>query len=110
MLLSPKHPYTQGLLGSIPSARSAASALNAIKGAVPNPFRMPPGCKFEPRCPYAWERCQAEPAADDPVGGTGPTGAVLAPDARGEQRAGRAYDAAARQTVPPCSSGPGAVA
>jgi oligopeptide/dipeptide ABC transporter ATP-binding protein len=61
VLLSPKHPYTQGLLNSIPSEQKRGRQLSAIKGVVPNPFRMPPGCKFEPRCPYAWERCQAEP-------------------------------------------------
>jgi oligopeptide/dipeptide ABC transporter ATP-binding protein len=61
ILLSPKHPYTQGLMNSIPSEAKRGRALHAIKGVVPNPFRMPPGCKFEPRCPYAWERCQEEP-------------------------------------------------
>ena len=62
VLLSPKHPYTQGLLNSIPALHKRGRELNVIKGVVPNPFRMPPGCKFEPRCPYAWDRCrQAEP-------------------------------------------------
>jgi peptide/nickel transport system ATP-binding protein len=61
VLLSPKHPYTQGLLNSIPSEQKRGRQLSAIKGVVPNPFRMPPGCKFQPRCPYAWERCQTEP-------------------------------------------------
>jgi peptide/nickel transport system ATP-binding protein len=61
VLLSPKHPYTQGLLNSIPSALKRGKELSAIQGVVPNPFRMPPGCKFEPRCPYHWERCQTEP-------------------------------------------------
>jgi oligopeptide/dipeptide ABC transporter ATP-binding protein len=61
VLLSPKHPYTQGLLNSIPSALKKGRQLSAIEGVVPNPFRMPPGCKFQPRCPYHWERCQVEP-------------------------------------------------
>jgi len=61
VLLSPKHPYTQGLLNSIPSEHKRGKLLSAIKGVVPNPFRMPPGCKFQPRCPYAWERCEEEP-------------------------------------------------
>jgi oligopeptide/dipeptide ABC transporter ATP-binding protein len=61
VLLSPKHPYTQGLLNSIPSALKRGKELSAIQGVVPNPFRMPPGCKFQPRCPYQWERCQNEP-------------------------------------------------
>ena len=62
VLLSPQHPYTQGLLSSIPGVKKRGEALSVIKGVVPNPFRMPPGCKFQPRCPFAWERCaQAEP-------------------------------------------------
>jgi oligopeptide/dipeptide ABC transporter ATP-binding protein len=61
VLLSPKHPYTQGLLNSIPSEQKRGKALSAIRGVVPNPFRMPPGCKFQPRCPYAWDRCDEEP-------------------------------------------------
>jgi oligopeptide transport system ATP-binding protein len=62
VLLRPKHPYTQGLLNSIPALHKRGRELDVIKGVVPNPFRMPPGCKFEPRCPYAWEACHlAEP-------------------------------------------------
>jgi oligopeptide/dipeptide ABC transporter ATP-binding protein len=59
VLLDPRMPYTRGLLESIPSQVKRGSRLSAIKGTVPNPFRMPPGCKFEPRCPYAWEDCKA---------------------------------------------------
>jgi peptide/nickel transport system ATP-binding protein/oligopeptide transport system ATP-binding protein len=62
VLLAPKHPYTQGLLNSIPALQKRGRELDVIKGVVPNPFRMPPGCKFEPRCPYAWDLCrQGEP-------------------------------------------------
>jgi oligopeptide/dipeptide ABC transporter ATP-binding protein len=62
VLLRPQHPYTQGLLSSIPGVKKRGEALSVIKGIVPNPFRMPPGCKFQPRCPFAWEKCaQAEP-------------------------------------------------
>jgi oligopeptide/dipeptide ABC transporter ATP-binding protein len=62
VLLRPQHPYTLGLLSSIPSLHKRGQQLDVIKGVVPNPFRMPPGCKFAPRCPFAWERCsQAEP-------------------------------------------------
>ncbi len=61
VLLHPKHPYTQGLLNSIPGEKKRGKELTAISGVVPNPFRMPPGCKFEPRCPYAWDRCHEEP-------------------------------------------------
>ena len=61
VLLSPKHPYTQGLLNSIPSERKRGRELTTIEGVVPNPFRMPSGCKFQPRCPYQWDRCLEEP-------------------------------------------------
>jgi oligopeptide/dipeptide ABC transporter ATP-binding protein len=62
VLLRPRHPYTRGLLASIPSQTKRGKPLSVIKGVVPNPFRMPPGCKFQPRCPYQWEECgMAEP-------------------------------------------------
>ncbi|HKG56897.1 MAG TPA: ABC transporter ATP-binding protein [Candidatus Limnocylindrales bacterium] len=60
VLLNPLHPYSRGLLESIPSQGKKGQRLSAIKGVVPNPFRMPPGCKFEPRCPYAWKAGQEE--------------------------------------------------
>jgi oligopeptide/dipeptide ABC transporter ATP-binding protein len=57
VLLSPKHPYTEGLLTSIPSRGMKGQRLNVIKGTVPNPFNMPKGCNFAPRCPYAFGPC-----------------------------------------------------
>ena len=60
VLLEPRHPYTQGLLSSIPGRQRRGHELSVIKGVVPNPFRMPPGCKFEPRCPYSWNLCRSE--------------------------------------------------
>ena len=60
VLLHPRMPYTRGLLESIPSQGKRGQRLSAIKGTVPNPFRMPEGCKFQPRCPYAWETCTEE--------------------------------------------------
>jgi oligopeptide/dipeptide ABC transporter ATP-binding protein len=57
VLLQPKHPYTEGLLSSIPSKGMRGQRLNVIKGAVPNPFNMPKGCNFAPRCPYRFEPC-----------------------------------------------------
>ena len=61
VLLHPRHPYTRGLLQSIPSRGTKGQPLSVIKGVVPNPLRMPPGCKFQPRCPYAFLRCAEEP-------------------------------------------------
>jgi oligopeptide/dipeptide ABC transporter ATP-binding protein len=59
VLLDPKHPYSEGLLASIPSRASRGQRLNVIKGAVPNPFNMPGGCNFAPRCPDRFEACDA---------------------------------------------------
>jgi len=58
VLLQPKHPYTEGLLASIPSKGMRGQRLNVIKGTVPNPFNMPKGCNFSPRCPYSFEPCK----------------------------------------------------
>jgi peptide/nickel transport system ATP-binding protein len=56
----PQHPYTVGLLGSIPKLHENQSRLAAIEGMVPSPTAMPQGCKFNPRCPFAIDRCRAE--------------------------------------------------
>jgi oligopeptide/dipeptide ABC transporter, ATP-binding protein, C-terminal domain len=70
ILLRPKHPYTEGLLTSIPSHVPRGQRLNVIRGTVPNPFRMPKGCRFEPRCPFAFEPCKAfEPELREIGGG-----------------------------------------
>jgi oligopeptide/dipeptide ABC transporter ATP-binding protein len=57
----PKHPYTQGLLRSVPklTARDVAKhdRLQTIEGTVPNPTKLPDGCHFAPRCPFRMERC-----------------------------------------------------
>lgn len=58
---APKHPYTQGLLASIPHPEMRGRPLNAIGGAVPNPLKMPPGCPFQPRCLRAMEECSVMP-------------------------------------------------
>jgi peptide/nickel transport system ATP-binding protein/oligopeptide transport system ATP-binding protein len=56
----PKHPYTHGLMNSIPSLKmSRKIRLVPIKGIVPEPLEAPQGCGFEPRCPSAMERCKA---------------------------------------------------
>jgi oligopeptide/dipeptide ABC transporter ATP-binding protein len=56
----PKHPYTIGLLASIPKMHERKEALSVISGNVPPPTAFPPGCAFHPRCPFADERCQRE--------------------------------------------------
>ncbi|MFC4767770.1 ABC transporter ATP-binding protein [Effusibacillus consociatus] len=57
---SPSHPYTKGLLQSIPSLESEKEWLESIPGSVPIPSEMPVGCKFAPRCQNAMERCHKE--------------------------------------------------
>lgn len=55
------HPYTEGLLASIPKLDTPANErLEVIPGAVPHPLDLPKGCKFAPRCKYATERCKEE--------------------------------------------------
>ncbi|ADU50420.1 oligopeptide/dipeptide ABC transporter, ATPase subunit [Thermaerobacter marianensis DSM 12885] len=57
----PAHPYTMGLLASVPDLdRPRQRRLRAIPGSVPSLDRMPRGCRFHPRCPYAEERCRRE--------------------------------------------------
>jgi len=64
----PRHPYTRMLLDAVPDLSKAGRARIAVAGEVPNPLSLPPGCAFNPRCPYANERCRAEtPALDDGV-------------------------------------------
>ncbi|HET9347432.1 MAG TPA: ABC transporter ATP-binding protein [Candidatus Limnocylindrales bacterium] len=58
VLLSPKAPYTMGLIESIPTVEKRGGRLSVISGTVPNPFNMPPACRFQPRCPYAWDLCK----------------------------------------------------
>jgi len=66
----PRHPYTQGLLRAIPRLDAPAERLATIPGQVPSPAAWPPGCRFHPRCPFAWADCAAaEPALQDVSGG-----------------------------------------
>ncbi|MFA1550541.1 ABC transporter ATP-binding protein [Actinomadura chokoriensis] len=56
----PAHPYTKGLLASVPRLDRRGAPLVPIKGAPPNPAALPPGCPFQPRCSRAEARCAAE--------------------------------------------------
>jgi oligopeptide/dipeptide ABC transporter ATP-binding protein len=71
VLIEPRAPYTMGLLESIPSVEKRGGRLSAIKGVVPSPFNLPPACRFEPRCPYAWELCRKVAPPLYPVGTSG---------------------------------------
>jgi oligopeptide/dipeptide ABC transporter ATP-binding protein len=54
----PAHPYTRGLLASLPTRAKRGRRLHSIPGTVPDPARRPPGCPFHPRCPSAVESCR----------------------------------------------------
>jgi peptide/nickel transport system ATP-binding protein len=59
-----KHPYTEGLFGSLPNIHNRVSKLQPIPGLMPDPANLPKGCAFADRCQYATEKCrQAVPAA-----------------------------------------------
>ena len=56
----PLHPYSDGLIGSVPSIDGEISRLKSIEGNVPSPENLPTGCRFAPRCPKAFDRCHQE--------------------------------------------------
>ena len=62
----PAHPYTSGLLSAIPG--DSGERTRPIPGSVPEPWAMPPGCVFEPRCTYAIPVCAVAPPPLEPVG------------------------------------------
>jgi oligopeptide/dipeptide ABC transporter ATP-binding protein len=69
LLRSPQHPYTEALLHSIPvPGMTYRERLKVIRGMVPNPFNWPKGCRFEPRCDYAFDRCRGEDPPLMPAG------------------------------------------
>lgn len=62
LFTNPRHPYTVGLFASIPDLDAEQEELQVIKGLMPDPTRLPPGCAFHPRCPQATPQCaQAVP-------------------------------------------------
>ncbi|MEL0622734.1 dipeptide ABC transporter ATP-binding protein [Marinomonas arenicola] len=65
---SPKHPYTQALLASLPESSSGKARLEALPGVVPGQYDRPQGCLLSPRCPYAQEQChKVEPENQGPL-------------------------------------------
>ncbi|HWV34303.1 MAG TPA: ABC transporter ATP-binding protein, partial [Thermomicrobiales bacterium] len=68
---TPKHPYSVGLLNAVPPiVGEEFTPLTAIPGSTPNMLRIPPGCPFHPRCPYATEICQQQDPPLIDLGGT----------------------------------------
>jgi len=65
LFANPLHPYAKGLFASLPSMQEGKKRLHTIEGAVPAATDFPEGCRFRPRCPYAMEVCEQEPACEE---------------------------------------------
>jgi peptide/nickel transport system ATP-binding protein len=87
----PAHPYTEGLMGSIPSLATRVERLRQIDGSMPRLNAIPPGCAFNPRCPKVFSRCCVERPELLDAGET--RAACWLYDAVGDVRAGVAADA-----------------
>jgi peptide/nickel transport system ATP-binding protein len=68
LFAAPQHPYTIGLLASMPRLNASDAELAAIDGTVPNMAALPPGCRFAPRCPFVRESCMRAPPPLVPIG------------------------------------------
>jgi peptide/nickel transport system ATP-binding protein len=77
----PQHPYTVGLMGSIPTIGAERPRLAQIDGTMPRLDAIPPGCAFHPRCPQAFERCRRERPELMAAGATQAACWLRAPDA-----------------------------
>jgi oligopeptide/dipeptide ABC transporter ATP-binding protein len=86
LLGSPRHPYTQGLLRSIPRPEARGRRLAEIDGAVPRPGHWPQGCRFHPRCPAAFAPCPVEEPARIVVSATQAARCHLVANPAGEAR------------------------
>jgi peptide/nickel transport system ATP-binding protein len=71
ILSEPQHPYTQGLIAALPGRSARGQPLHEIPGVVPSPKDWPRGCRFQPRCSVAEERCQQDMPALVSLGGLG---------------------------------------
>ena len=71
LFAAPRHPYTQGLLRSVPSLETREHRMRTIEGTVPSAYAMPSGCRFHPRCGIARDVCRTDepPLVPDGVGG-----------------------------------------
>jgi oligopeptide/dipeptide ABC transporter ATP-binding protein len=70
LFAEPQHPYTRGLLGSLPRLDAGSARLVPIPGTVPSPDRWPTGCRFHPRCAAAVDRCSRDTPPLDLIGAT----------------------------------------
>lgn len=83
LFYEPMHPYTKGLIASVPKLGSGVTSLPSIPGSVPDLSMMPPGCKFAPRCRYAQDRCREEEPPLVELGGGRKCRCVLVQDKEG---------------------------
>ena len=67
----PMHPYTHGLIGSVPSRNTRGQPLRQIPGMTPSLLALPKGCAFRTRCPVADEVCEERPEITSPIDGRG---------------------------------------
>ncbi len=65
----PLHPYTRGLINSVPSRNPRGQPLRQIQGVAPTPLKLPAGCAFQDRCPRADARCHSMPELSQPIAG-----------------------------------------
>jgi peptide/nickel transport system ATP-binding protein len=63
----PLHPYSEALIAAVPRPDGTGFLPEALPGEVPDPARPPSGCRFHPRCPYAFDRCRSEQPALVPL-------------------------------------------
>jgi peptide/nickel transport system ATP-binding protein/oligopeptide transport system ATP-binding protein len=82
----PRHPYTEGLLASIPSLDDDRARLQTIAGTLPSLAALPPGCRFAPRCPYVEPACHAAPPPLFPAGPGQRAACILRDPARAERQ------------------------
>ncbi|WP_222863680.1 ABC transporter ATP-binding protein [Natronococcus pandeyae] len=110
----PKHPYTVGLMSSIPRVGNKRERLQTIPGTMPDLVELPPGCSFHPRCPYAEDACtKREPPLLDPETGTKVTGtdterAAACLEYTGELQEGLDYSVEVRSESAKAEAGAGA--
>jgi peptide/nickel transport system ATP-binding protein len=64
LFTAPRHPYTRLLLESVPDLGMSGRPRRAMQGEIPSPIHPPPGCAFNPRCPFVNDRCLAEDPPD----------------------------------------------
>ncbi len=79
---NPQHPYTWGLLQSMPSIEAKSTQLRAIEGSPPSVIHLPAGCAFHPRCPHRFERCMLERPSLLPMEGGHLDACHLDPDSK----------------------------